>query len=94
MINHAAAVSSLLTHPSQQFEVSVVILPSFRMDMPGADVHGLTFPPGRKVAVIREKIDKEPDFNRSEPFAVSDVICSIGRRDIYEEMCDWIQGSL
>ena len=46
--------SFLLTHPNQRFKVAVQQLPSFRIEMPGADVDGKNFPSGMRLPVLQE----------------------------------------
>ena len=53
----APSISPLRVHPNQRFKVQVAELPSFRMSMPGATVHGLIFPSGRQQPFLREIIE-------------------------------------
>ena len=52
-------ISPLRVHPNQRFKVSIEDLPSFRMEMPGADIHGLAFPMGRCQAFLREIVEDD-----------------------------------
>ena len=89
-------LSSLRTHPNQRFAAVVAELPSFRMSMPGADVDGLTFPPGRRMAFVREVAAGDggapgvpPHMPHRTAFAVLGEVtytegCARGFREFYD----------
>ena len=60
-------LSSLRMHPNQWFGLMVDELPSFRMSMPGADVDGLTFPAGRRMAFICMIVEDAPAYLSKVP---------------------------
>lgn len=61
------SLSSLRIHPNQRFQVAVQDLPSFRIEMPGAEVDGLRFPLGRRQAFLREVMDDSPGYLSKVP---------------------------
>ena len=48
--------SFLCVHPNQRFKIVIEELPSFRIEMPGADVHGMHFPSGQRLPLLSECI--------------------------------------